>query len=130
MFWLEIKVPGESVRTHQIHVFLHISPLPCCLEDEGEKQEELGGTSWNQHIFTDVVLAAGVLCVAYFMPPLCAGVRAESHGAFSRFSHGSPGVRPHPGLPGGCLGERSRRGRGWWGHRCPPLAFLSIPGEL
>lgn len=42
MFWLEIKVPGESVPTHQIHVFPHISPLPCCSEDEGEKQEELG----------------------------------------------------------------------------------------
>ena len=103
-------------------------PCPAAQKMKGRSRRNWGGASWNQHIFTDVVQAAGVLCVAYFMPPLCAGVRAESHGAFSRFSHGSPGVRPHPGLPGDCLGKEEQEGKGMVGTPMspPPLSCLSL----
>lgn len=78
-----------------------------------------GGTGLapESRAFTHKVLAGGVLGFGLFLPPVCVGARAESHGA-------SQGARP--GLPlslssrGDCLGKGNQEGEGLDGHMGAP----------
>ena len=132
MFWLKTKALGESVWAHQIHVFPHIIPplpLPHCWEDEGRSRRN--GGRRDQLIFTDTVLAAGLLCIGYFLSPLCTGVMwgLRVKGIFdSSMMHLVSGHTQDSQVSvwGRRSGGRER------GTQVTPylLAFLSIPGEL
>lgn len=116
-------------------MFAHIPtyPLPCCSEDEGEKQEGVGGLSGGGRPGQEASLAPaeshtasamwswleGCFALVHFCPPLCIGAGLNVI-KFPRLRHGAsqggmPRGTPLPKLPG--EGDE-------WTHGCHPTRVL------